>query len=270
MVAKADQFSWLELIGLTLSLGVFCGAVGINFAHELVHQSSRVERAAGEILLTSVLYPHFRIEHVYGHHLNVATPEDPATARFGESYYAFLPRTLSGSLRSALQIEAEFLRRRGLSPFALENRFWRYGSWVAAALCLAFVIGGPVGFAVFLIQAATAVALLEATNYVEHYGLERRKLDDGRYERTQPHHSWNASPRISNWMLINLQRHSDHHHRADRRYPLLRNYDENEAPQLPFGYPVMTLLALVPPLWFSLMNPRVEAWRARFAAPQAN
>jgi alkane 1-monooxygenase len=245
-----------EIVGATLSMGATAGAIGITFAHELVHRSHAYERALGEIVLASVSYAHFAIEHVHGHHRHVGTPRDPATARYGESFYRFLPRTLRGSLTSAWEIEVERLQRRGHSAWSAANRMLRYAAEqvvIYAAIAWAF---GPVGVVVFAGQAVIAFSLLEVINYVEHYGLMRRETAPGEYERVAPQHSWDSSYRVSNWMLINLARHSDHHCVAAKRYQSLEL--QPLAPQLPAGYGAMFLLALVPPLWFRVMNPRVE------------
>ncbi|MEL6316411.1 MAG: alkane 1-monooxygenase, partial [Pseudomonadota bacterium] len=260
----AGHLSGLEQAGLALAVGVATGGVGITFAHELMHRKSPSERALAEALMCSTLYGHFCIEHVYGHHRTVATPEDPATARAEESFYAFLPRTLIGGLRSAWAIETARLRRRGRALWSPANAFWRFGAWALAWGALAWALAGWAGLGAFALQAAAAVALLEMVNYLEHWGLTRARLADGRYEPTRPHHSWNANHRFTNRLLINLQRHSDHHYKPDRRFPLLQSYSEAEAPQLPYGYAWMVLLTLVPPLWFRVMTPRLEAWRARF------
>jgi alkane 1-monooxygenase len=156
------------------------------------------------------------------------------------------------------------LGRKGLPWWHRSNPFWRYWTLQAAFLLLAFLLGGWGGVGLFVFQAFVAVWQLELTNYVEHYGLTRKHLGDGKYEHVQPRHSWNAAHKASNWLLINLQRHSDHHYKPDRRFPLLQTYDEDEAPQLPYGYPVMTAAAMVPPLWKRIMNPRVKDWRRRY------
>jgi alkane 1-monooxygenase len=153
------------------------------------------------------------------------------------------------------------LARRGLPVWHRSNPFWRYATLQGAFLAAALAVGGWWGLVLFLVQAFTAIWQLELTNYIEHYGLTRRHLGDGRYEPVRPHHSWNADHRVSNWLLINLQRHSDHHYKPDRRFPLLQTYTAAEAPQLPFGYPAMTALAMIPPLWRRVMNPKVRAWR---------
>jgi alkane 1-monooxygenase len=263
LAAVADHGSHLsraELVAAAASIGLMTGGVGITYAHELTHRTNRFERALAEILMTSTLYGHFCIEHVAGHHVNVATPKDPVTARFGESFYAFLPRAVTGSLASAWRIQRLRLQRRGLPVFHVSNAFWRYGLAYAAYLGGAYALGGAFGVELFLVQAVVAVLLHESINYVEHYGLMRRPLGGGRFEPVQPHHSWNSSRRITSWFQINLQRRSD----LAKRYPALRRHDEGEAPQLPFGHPAMLLIALAPPLWFRMMDPRVLDWHARF------
>jgi alkane 1-monooxygenase len=257
MVAASGRLSTLELIGATVSMGITAGGFGITFAHELVHRRGRFERALGEIVLASVSYTHFAIEHVHGHHRHVGTPLDPATARFGESFYRFLPRTLAGSLASAWRLEVERLARRGRSTWSPANRMLRYGLTQVLLYGGLAAVYGPTGVAVFAGQAVVAFSLLEVINYIEHYGLTRREIAPGEYERIAPHHSWDSSYRVSNWMLINLARHADHHCVASKRYQSLEL--PAPAPQLPAGYGAMFLLALVPPLWFSVMNPRVVA-----------
>jgi alkane 1-monooxygenase len=261
-VVAQDTTTMLERGGLILSLGVTCGAIGITFAHELIHRPGRWERALGEALLASVSYPHFAIEHVLGHHRSVATREDPATARYGETLYGFLPRTVAGSLRSAWRLEALRLRKRGRSTWSLSNRFLRYAATQAAVYLLVGIWLGPLGAIAFAGQAAVAVALLETINYIEHYGLERRELAPGRYEPVMPWHSWNSCHRVSNWMLINLARHADHHLVASKRYQILDHLDA--APELPAGYGTMFVAAMLPPVWHRMMDPRVEAWRRRY------
>lgn len=259
----ATHLSQGELVRLALAAGLITGGIGITYAHELVHQTSRFERALGEVLLTTTLYGHFAIEHVHGHHVHVGTPRDPVSARYRESFYRFFPRAVFGSFASAWGIQQERMARRGLAWWHWSNPFWRYLGASALWLGLSYALAGWFGAGLFLLQAVIAFTLLEIVNYVEHYGLARRLLENGRYERVGPHHSWNASHRVTNYLLINLQRHSDHHYHPGRRFPLLQHYEETQAPQLPFGYPTMFMMALAPPLWFRVMNPKVEAWRAR-------
>lgn len=264
-VAGTGRLSQGEIIAAMASIGLMTGGAGITYAHEMMHQTNRFERALSEVLMTSVLYGHFCVEHVHGHHIHVATPRDPVTARSGESLYAFLPRAVSGSFFSAWRIVQERLARRGHGIWHRSNPFWRYLLAYAIFTGTAYALAGWFGMALFVLQAVVAFILLEIINYVEHYGLMRRIQSDGRYERVEPHHSWNASHRITNYFLINLQRHSDHHTNPRRRFPILQHYGEEEAPQLPFGYPAMLIVALIPPLWFRLMDPKVEAWRCRFS-----
>ena len=249
---------------MMFGVGVLSGTIGITYAHELVHQRTRLDRRIGDWLLAMVLYSHFRSEHLLVHHRHVATPRDPATARYNEGFHRFYPRVVAGSLVSAFRAERDMLARKGLPWRHRSNPFWGYAARQAALLALAAWIGGWAGLGLFVLQAATAIWQLELVNYVEHYGLSRRPLGAGRYEPVRPHHSWNAAHRVSNWLLINLQRHSDHHTKPDRPFPLLQTYPETEAPQLPAGYAAMTALAMVPPLWRRVMNPRVRAWRRRF------
>ena len=260
-VPQAAHLGVLEKVVLFFGMGVISGTIGINYSHELMHQQSRQERWLGDLLLASVLYGHFRSEHLRVHHLYVGTPRDPVTARYNEGFHRFLPRVLRQCLISAWKAERALLSRRSLPVWHRSNPFWRYGVVQAAMLILALMLGGWVGLALFLFQACVAIWQLELVNYIEHYGLTRRHVGEGRYEHVLPRHSWNAAHRASNWLLINLQRHSDHHYKPDRRFPLLQTYEDAEAPQLPYGYPLMTMAAMVPPLWRRLMNPRVRAWR---------
>jgi len=261
---QADHLSILAKLGLFFGVGVITGSVGINYSHELMHQKSRVERWMGDILLSMVLFSHFRSEHLLVHHRYVGTPRDPVTARYNEGFFRFYPRVLRQCLESSFRAEKEMLARKDLPWSDLSNPFFRYWALQGAMLLLAFVLGGWAGLGLFVLQASVAVWQIELVNYVEHYGLTRKHLGEGKYEHVMPHHSWNASQKASNWLLINLQRHSDHHYKPDRRFPLLQNYTAADAPQLPFGYPVMTVAAMIPPIWRRVMNPRVRKWRAAY------
>ena len=264
VVPGSDHLTLFEKWAIFFGLGVVSGAVGIVYAHELMHQKNRLERWLGDLLLASVLYSHFRTEHLLVHHRYVGTVRDAVTARYNEGFHRFFPRVLREGFASALRAEARRLKKRGKSPWSLQNPFWRYAALQSAWVALALALGGVGGLILFFVCAFTAIWQLELTNYVEHYGLTRKHLGDGRYEHVKPRHSWNASHRASNWLFINLQRHSDHHYKPDRRFPLLQTYAEDEAPQLPYGYPLMTQIAMIPPLWRRVMNPRVRAWRKQF------
>ena len=262
-LAATDHLAAWEELALFFGVGVIAGTIGITYAHELMHQKPKVERWMADLLMAMALYGHFRSEHLLVHHRYVGTPRDPVSARYGEGFWMFLPRVLWGSLRSAWKAEAGLLARRNLPPWAARNPFWRYGALAAGMLALAALLGGWWGVLLFAFQAAVAIWQLELVDYIEHYGLTRKHLGEGRYEHVRPHHSWNAAQRASNWLLINLQRHSDHHYKPERRFPLLQTYGPDEAPLLPAGYPVMTIAALVPPVWRRIMHPRVAEWRAR-------
>ncbi|HYM45112.1 MAG TPA: alkane 1-monooxygenase [Solirubrobacteraceae bacterium] len=253
---SSGKLSTVDDIGLALTVGMVSG-IAINTAHELGHKRDSLERWLSRVALAQSGYGHFFIEHNRGHHVRVATPEDPASARLGESFYAFLPRTVVGSLRSAWGLERVRLARMDRSSWTLRNDIlsaWAMTVALFAALVLAF---GPVVLPYLIVQAVIGFSLLEVVNYLEHYGLLRQRREDGRYERTRPEHSWNSNNVVSNVLLYHLQRHSDHHANPVRRYQALRHVDE--APQLPTGYAGMIVLAAVPPLWRRVMDPRLLA-----------
>ena len=261
LVAGHPTHTLLEKLGIFIGVGVVTGTIGIVYAHELMHQPARFERWLGDILMCMALYGHFRSEHLLVHHRYVGTPKDAVTARYNEHFWRFYPRVLWQSLASSWQAEKAMLARRNLPVWHRTNPFWRYIAIDLALLALAYAIGGWEGVALFLVQAGFAIFQLELVNYIEHYGLTRKHLGDGQYEHVKPRHSWNANHRMTSWLLINLQRHSDHHSKPARRYPLLQDYSEDDAPMLPHSYPVMTIMALYPPVWLRTMNPRVRAWR---------
>lgn len=261
---RAEHLNLLETFMVITGMGIASGAIGIVFSHELLHQRNRLERRLSAWLLAMVLYSRFRTEHLLVHHIHVGTPRDTVTARFNEHFHRYFFRILREGFGSAWRAEKEMLARKNLTALHLSNPFWRYWLSQGAMLVLAVVISGWAGLVIFCAQAFIAIWQLELTNYVEHYGLTRLQQENGKYEAVKPHHSWNANQRVSNWLLINLQRHSDHHYKPDRRFPLLQDYPETKAPLLPFGYPVMTLLALYPKYWRKVMNPRVKSWRKQF------
>jgi alkane 1-monooxygenase len=263
-VSHAPHLGFWETLILFYGVGTMTGAIGIVYSHELMHQRNDTERWLGDILLSMVLYSHFRTEHLLVHHTHVATPLDAVTARYNESFPRYFLRVLRECPRSAWTAEAARLKKRGRSVFDRSNPFWRYAALQGAMLLLALLLGGATGLILFLFQAFIAIWLLELTDYIEHYGLTRKYLGNGKFEHVKPHHSWNATHTATNWLLINLQRHSDHHTRPDRRFPLLQAGNTDHAPQLPYGYPLMAMMAMVPPLWRRKMNPRVRTWRAMF------
>ena len=263
-VPQAEHLTTFERVGVFFGVGVITGTIGINYAHELMHQKPKVERWMADILLAMVLYSHFRSEHMLVHHRYVGTPRDPVTARYNEGFHRFYPRVLRQCWASAFGAEKAMLARKNLPWTDRSNPFWRYWALQVGFFGLAFMLGGWSGVGLFVLQAGIAIWQLELVNYIEHYGLTRKHLGDGKYEHVQPRHSWNAAQKASNWLLINLQRHSDHHYKPDRRFPVLQNYGTDDAPQLPFGYPLMTMLAMIPPLWRRVMNPRVRQWRQMY------
>jgi len=250
----------LEIIGMTISIGTVSGAIGIVFAHELTHRITWLERRFADALMVSVSYHQFCIEHVHGHHRTVGTREDPATARLNESFYRFFPRTTLGGFVSAWRLETMRMRRRDRSPFHWRNRVFMGVFAEAAMYVAAGLIFGWIAVLVLAGIGLAAVFLLEVINYLEHYGLERRRREDGRLEPMAPHHSWDDDHRLSSWLLVNLTHHADHHMRPGERYQRLGMIDG--AAKLPFGYATIFLFVLVPPIWFRMMNPRVEAIRA--------
>ncbi len=251
-----DAPAWVK-VGWVASVGLSAGGLGIVVAHELVHRRAYFEYWLGKLLLMSVLYMHFAIEHVRGHHARVATDEDPASARLGQSVYAFVPQSILRQWPSAWQLEVERLRKKSLPIFSHHNEMLGMvvlqGTW----LLLISVFWGLTGLLAAVSVALIAVTLLEVVNYVEHYGLRRNKDASGRVEPVRAHHSWNSDHQLSRILLFELPRHTDHHMNGSRPYQTLHSVPG--APQLPGGYPAMVLLALVPPLWFRVMNPRVAA-----------
>lgn len=246
-VASAWTLEAWEMAGLAISVGMFTGYVGIVVAHELIHRPSVAHRAMGWVLMSAALYPHFCVEHILGHHPRFATPDDHATARRGEALYVFIPRSIIRGLFSGL-------RFRPVSVLAA----------YAVLIGILFAIHRWLGvhaLMLMLIQALVAVILLEGINYLEHYGLLRERRPNGQYEPPGPGHSWDTSFYLTNTNIFNLGRHSDHHSHSRRPYYRLRHNDE--APQLPFGYATMFLIALVPPLWFRIMDRRLDEWHAR-------
>lgn len=246
----------VDKLGLAFTMAMVSG-IAINTAHELGHKRASLERWLSKVALAQSGYGHFFIEHNRGHHVRVATPEDPASARLGESFWAFLPRTVWGSLTSSWQLEAERLRRTGSGPWTYRNDILNAWAMTVALYVVLIAVFGWVVFPYLLIQSVVGASLLEVVNYLEHYGLLRQKREDGRYERTRPEHSWNSNNVASNVLLYHLQRHSDHHANPTRRYQALRHMDD--APQLPTGYAGMIVLAVVPPVWRRVMDPRLLA-----------
>lgn len=252
-------FAVWESIGAIATLGIACGTFGINVGHELGHRRTRYEQNMAKVLLASSLYVHFFVEHNRGHHRRVATPEDPASARRGESLYAFWARSLPGGLRSAWALESARLSHDGRSAWSWSNEVLRGLVYQAVMLVLIGVIAGPWPLVAFMVAALGGVLLLETVNYVEHYGLTRGQSSMGVYERVRPQHSWNSERALGRLLLFELTRHSDHHANATRKYQILRHHEH--VPELPSGYPGMLVIALFPPLFWALMDRAIQRWR---------
>jgi alkane 1-monooxygenase len=253
---KAADLQWWEIAGRVFSMGLLCGTFGINVAHELGHRVTKFEQNLAKLLLLTSLYMHFFIEHNKGHHKNVATPEDPSSARYNEPVYTFYFRTIIFSYLSAWKIANDEMRKKGLSVLNLKNEMLQAHIIQIAFAALIFFVFTPLITLYFLGAAFIGILLLETVNYIEHYGLQRKQTAGGSYERAMPTHSWNSSHPLGRLMLFELSRHSDHHYLASRKYQILQHH--NDAPQLPTGYPGSMLLALLPPAWFYVMNKKIK------------
>lgn len=258
---QGGGLSGWEIAGMVLSMGVVAGSGGINVGHELGHRARRFEQVLAWLLLLPSLYLHFFIEHNLGHHRWVGTEKDPATARKSEWLYAFWLRSLAGGWLSAWRIEASLLRKQGHGSLHWRNRMLWFQGAQLLYLSAWYAWAGLPGVALALGVALAGALLLETINYIEHYGLVRRMLPGGHYEPVLPAHSWNSDHHVGRILLYELSRHSDHHYRASRKYQILKHFDDS--PQLPQGYPACMLLALLPPLWFRVMDRRVDAWNQR-------
>jgi alkane 1-monooxygenase len=254
---KDQDLSLFDIIGRIWVMGLLCGTFGINVGHELGHRVNSFERGLAKALLLSSLYMHFFTEHNKGHHKRVATREDPGSARMGEMIYFFYFRSVIGSYFSAWQIANSETKKKGKPPISLHNEMVRFHIIEGIFISIIAVIFGWLILLYFIIAAIIGVLLLETVNYIEHYGLQRNKIEEDKYERAMPAHSWNSNHIIGRLMLFELSRHSDHHYMASRKYQVLRHHDDS--PQMPTGYPGMMILALFPPFWFYVMNKRVRA-----------
>ena len=244
---SVTAYTW---IGNISAMGIMCGVFGINVAHELGHSPKFFDRLVARILLSTSLYMHFYIEHNKGHHKWIGTVQDPATARKNESIYAFWMRVIPGSYLSAWKISTNECKRKNRSFMFNETLIY---SMLQLILCLVIFIWNPIALLSFLLVAILGAMLLETVNYIEHYGLTRKKVNENRFEQVAPEHSWNSDHILGRAVLFELSRHSDHHANPERPYQDLRSL--NTSKQLPFGYPAMMVLALFPAKWFQVMNP---------------
>ncbi|HEY6503354.1 MAG TPA: alkane 1-monooxygenase [Chitinophagaceae bacterium] len=253
-----DEMTWIDIIGRVWVMGMLCGVFGINVGHELGHRVNKFEQVLAKMLLLSSQYMHFFIEHNKGHHKRVATPEDPSSARYGEWIYAFYFRSIVLSYISAWDIANKEVIKKGRPVFSLHNEMIRFTLIQVSFVAVIFFTCGWLVTLYYLVAAGIGITLLETVNYIEHYGLQRKATGEGKYERAMPVHSWNSDHVIGRIMLFELSRHSDHHYLASRKYQLLRHHADS--PQMPTGYPGMMLLALIPPVWFFVMNKRIKKY----------
>ena len=252
---QATEYALYELIGMGLSAGILLATNGINVAHELGHRKPYFERFMSKLLYMPCLYMHFYIEHNFGHHLHVGTPEDGATAKYNQNVYSFWWSSVTKQYFGAWKRQLDLLKAQKKSFLSLKNDvFWYHFIQSGYLFSVSFL------FSLKVLVFAVAVGILsflflETINYIEHYGLRRSKLPSGRYERVQPHHSWNSNFNIGRIVLYELTRHSDHHFKASKKYQVLDSHEKS--PTLPMGYPASILLSLLPPLWFYVINPLV-------------
>ncbi len=247
-----------DYIGRIMTMGLLCGIFGINVGHELGHRANKFEQTLAKALLLTSQYMHFFIEHNRGHHKRVATPDDPSSARMNEPVFSFYYRTIIHSYISAWQIAIKDVRKKGAKIISLQNEMVQYTIIQVAFIAIIFFAFGGLITLCYLLSAGSGIALLETVNYIEHYGLQRKEIEPGKYERAMPQHSWNSSHVIGRLMLFELSRHSDHHYMASRKYQVLRHHDGS--PQMPTGYPGMMILAHIPPLFFYVMNKRIKKY----------
>ena len=257
-----SQIATIDIIGRITAMGMLCGTFGINVAHELGHRKNKFEQTLAKIALLSSLYMHFFIEHNKGHHKNVATPNDPSSARYNEWVYSFYFRTIIFSYISAWHIANNEMKKKGLSIFNLQNEMLQAHIIQALFISAVFMFFGGWITVYFLGAAFMGILLLETVNYIEHYGLQRKNTSANSFERTMPEHSWNSNHAIGRILLFELSRHSDHHYLASRKYQVLKHHDNS--PQLPTGYPGTMLLAMLPPLWFKIMNKRILQYQTQY------
>jgi alkane 1-monooxygenase len=248
-----------DIIGIILSASIVMATNGINVGHELGHRKSLIAKTCSKLLYLPCQYMHFYIEHNFGHHINVATPEDPATAKYKQTVYNFWLTSVVRTYVSAWKIQFKHLKVSKRSFFSIKNDMLFYSLFQLTFLVFIYYNFGLYLTLLSIVMSVVSFLFLETINYVEHYGLLRKKEPSGRYERVKPHHSWNSNHTIGRIVLYELTRHSDHHFKSSKKYQILESLDE--CPHLPHGYPTSILLSLIPPVWFSIMNPLVRHYR---------
>jgi alkane 1-monooxygenase len=254
-LVSTTQLSNSEIAGTILSLGVILGANGINVAHELGHRKNMFEKILGKMLLIPSHYTHFFIEHNHGHHLHVSTPNDPSTAKYNQSLYAFWFQTVVGTYREAWKIQLRLNKLENRKIYSIKSDMFWFTIIQISYLVLIYNFFGTKAAIVALFSGIVGFLLLETINYIEHYGLKRNKLESGRYERVSEKHSWNSNHVLGRIVLYELTRHSDHHYKSQKEYQILEYHDVS--PQMPYGYPTSMVISFFPPLWFAVMNKRI-------------
>lgn len=257
IIVNTETLATYEFIGLFVSLGIVLGTNGINVAHELGHRQSTNERFIAKALLLPSFYMHFYIEHNFGHHLHAATPEDPATARYNQSVYSFWFTSTVRQYFNAWNIQKKLIKNNGQSFVSSKNDMLWYTVFQITYITVVLVLFGKIGLVFAILSGIGGFIMLETVNYIEHYGLLRHKTKSGRYERVREMHSWNSNHVVGRIVLYELTRHSDHHYKSSKKYQILDCHDVS--PQMPYGYPTSMVLALMPPLWFKIMNKRVPS-----------
>ena len=255
IIVSDSSISIMVAAALGAAVGMSGGSIGITTAHELIHRQNKYMRGIGVLLLVLCCYGHFRIEHVYGHHKHVATKEDPATARRGENFYFYFIRCVINSVISSWNIEKNILDKKNINTLSLQNRMLHYFVLEIIFLFIAFFIAGINGLVFVIFHSFVSILLLELVNYIQHYGLER-KMENGKYERFTDHHSWNSRHISANWSTFNLGLHAEHHQSASKHYPLLSQ--EEKVIEMPANYSIMLIMALIPPLWFFVMDKKIN------------
>ena len=255
----APTTSVYDIVGIILSSSIVMATNGINVGHELGHRKSIIARTCSKLLYLPCQYMHFYIEHNFGHHINVATPEDPATAKYKQTVYSFWITSVIRTYLSAWHIQLKLLKVSKRSFFSIKNDMLFYKFFQLTFLIFIYYNFGLYLTLLSIMMSVVSFLFLETINYVEHYGLLRKKEPSGRYERVKPHHSWNSNHTIGRIVLYELTRHSDHHFKSSKKYQVLESLDE--CPHLPHGYPTSILLSLIPPVWFNIMNPLVRYYR---------
>ena len=255
IIVSDSSISIMVAAALGAAVGMSGGSIGITTAHELIHRQNKYMRGIGVLLLVLCCYGHFRIEHVYGHHKHVATKEDPATARRGENFYFYFIRCVINSVISSWNIEKNILDKKNINTLSLQNRMLHYFVLEIIFLFIAFFVAGINGLVFVVFHSFVSITLLELVNYIQHYGLER-KMENGKYERFTDHHSWNSRHISANWSTFNLGLHAEHHQSASKHYPLLSQ--EEKIIEMPANYSIMLIMALIPPLWFFVMDKKIN------------